>query len=228
MTGTHALAAQLERRADRDIKSARNWQQGLPTLANATATLRELSVADAPSLLKHLSTAAVSRYIAPPPQSVAGFRTFVRWCRTQRRRGTHLCFGIVPSGELKPVGVLQLWPVEPDFSTSEWGFAVGEAFWGTGLFQAAADLALQFAFEELGVIRLEARAVENNGRGNGALRKLGARPEGTLRRSFRSRGLVANHVMWSILADDQWNGIRAKAPDNGVLGAAFSRYSSTS
>jgi RimJ/RimL family protein N-acetyltransferase len=134
----------------------------------------------------------------------------------------------VPSGELKPVGVLQLWPVEPDFSTSEWGFAVGEAFWGTGLFLAAAELALQFAFEELSVIRLEARAVESNGRGNSALRKLGARPEGTLRRSFRSRGVVANHVMWSILADDRWSGIREEASDNGVLGTAISSYSSAS
>jgi RimJ/RimL family protein N-acetyltransferase len=171
-------------------------------LSGAGFTLRELSVADAPSLSTHLSSATVGKYIAQPPQSVAGFRTFVRWTRTQRRRGTHLCFGLVPDGKTAAVGIIQVWPIEPDFSTAEWGFAIGEPFWGTKLFVEAAQLVLDFAFNTLGVLRLEARAVEANGRGNGVLGKLGAQPEGTLRSSFRSGNQIANHVMWAILAED--------------------------
>jgi ribosomal-protein-serine acetyltransferase len=52
------------------------------------------------------------------------------------------------------------------------------------------------------VLRLEARAAVANGRGNGALRKLGAVQEGLLRRSFLKNGQFLDQVLWSILAED--------------------------
>ena len=66
-----------------------------------------------------------------------------------------------------------------------------------------------FAFGTLGVVRLEARAAVDNARGNAALEKLGAVPEGVLRKCFLSNGEYRDHRMWSILADD-W---RAKNED---------------
>ena len=35
----------------------------------------------------------------------------------------------------------------PIFQTREWGFALGSAYWGTGLFVAGATHVLDFAFE---------------------------------------------------------------------------------
>jgi RimJ/RimL family protein N-acetyltransferase len=49
------------------------------------------------------------------------------------------------------------------FSTAEWGFAVGSAFWGTGVFRESAELLLAFAFETIGVHRLEARPPRTRG-----------------------------------------------------------------
>ena len=37
--------------------------------------------------------------------------------------------------------------LDPGFGTAEWGFAIGQAFWGTGLFVEAAELVLAFAFD---------------------------------------------------------------------------------
>ena len=74
--------------------------------------------------------------------------------------------------------------------------------WGTGLFIDAAQLALDFVFDELGVERLEARAALVNGRGNGALRKLGAVQELVLRRSLHSGGRYLDQALWTILATD--------------------------
>src|SRR5207244_2493833 len=71
------------------------------------------------------------------------------------------------------------------FATAEWGFAIGSTFWGTGVFEDSAEVVLAFAFGFLGVHRLEARAAVVNGRGNGALLKLGAVREAILRRSLR-------------------------------------------
>ena len=178
------------------------WCNGLPVLSDERVTLREPRASDVESLFAQVRNPTVLQYIAAAPASVEGFGRFIRWTRVQRRNGRHLCFGIVPRGATAAVGVIQIWPIEPDFSTAEWGFFVGEPFWGTGLFVAAAELMLDFAFGSLGVIRLEARAVDANGRGNGILRKLGASCEGSLRSAFRDGLHHKDHVMWSILADE--------------------------
>ena len=57
-------------------------------------------------------------------------------------------------------------------------------------------------FQTVGVHRLEARASIVNGRGNGALRKLGAVQEGVLRRSFLRNGEYHDQVLWSVLKED--------------------------
>jgi RimJ/RimL family protein N-acetyltransferase len=66
-----------------------------------------------------------------------------------------------------------------------------------------AQLVLESAFETLGVRRLEARAAVQNGRGNGALQKMGAVPELTMRRSFERNGEYLDQVLWAIL-DSDW------------------------
>ena len=97
--------------------------------------------------------------------------------------------------------------LEPGFGTAEWGFAIGSPFWGTGVFQEGAELVLEFAFETLGVHRLEARAAVRNGRGNGALRKMGAVQEGLLRKSFLRNGEYLDQVLYAIVEDD-WRFLR--------------------
>ena len=71
-----------------------------------------------------------------------------------------------------------------------------------------ARLVLDFVFEVMRVHRVEARAAVRNGRGNGALRKIGAVQEGVLRRSFLRNGEYLDQVLWSIVNED-W--LQAKA-----------------
>jgi RimJ/RimL family protein N-acetyltransferase len=179
-----------------------NWQQALPTLCGARVTLRELRLEDAPSLLAMISTEEVSRFISPPPTTREGFERFIAWAIRQREGGNYICFAVVPDGMSTAVGLFQVRSLEVGFGTAEWGFALGADFWGSGLFITSARLVLDFAFDVLNVQRLEARASIANGRGNGALRKLGAVQEGVLRRSFFRFGQYHDQAMWSVLADD--------------------------
>src|SRR5262249_36162033 len=142
------------------------WRRGQPELTDGTVTVRELRAGDAQSLAAHLNNARVLRYIAPCPSDAEGFRRFIRWTHAERRRDGLAGFGIVPAGQAAAVGIIQVWPVERDFSTAEWGFALGDAFWSTGVFMHAARLVLDAVFSQLGVYRLEARAVDINLRGN--------------------------------------------------------------
>jgi len=182
-----------------------DWQSGLPVLCGKNVVLRELQMSDASSLFAMLTTEEVSRFISPPPTSVEGFERFIAWTLRQRAAGTYACFAVTLQGYDTAIGIFQVRETEPGFGTAEWGFALGSPFWGTGVFQEGAELVIEFAFDTIGVHRLEARAAIRNSRGNGALRKIGATQEGILRKSFQRNGEYLDQALWTLL-DEDWRG----------------------
>ena len=189
------------------VVTSSDWRQQLPVLTGKQVTLRELRTSDAASLFAMLTTQEVSRFISPPPTSVEGFERFIAWTHRQRAAGTYACFAVTVQGFDAAIGIFQIRELEPGFGTAEWGFAIGSPFWGTGVFKDAAELVLGFAFDTLGVHRLEARAAVINGRGNGALLKLGAVQEGILRKSFLRNGQYLDQVLYAFVEDD-WRATR--------------------
>ncbi len=196
------------------IAADADWTTGLPVLKGRRITLRELVKSDALSLLSMLSSEEVAKFISPPPTTPQGFEKFITWAHRERQAGNQFTFGMVPEGCDHAVGLVQVRAIAPRFSVAEWGFAVGSPFWGTGLFLASARMTLDFAFQHTAVNRLEARAVVQNGRGNGALRKLGAVQEGVLRGSLLKDGKYLAQIMWAIISQD-W--FQAKATWSPVL-----------
>ena len=181
-----------------------DWKRHLPVLQAKGITLRELRVSDAPSLLALLTTEEVTRFISPPPTTIDGFERFIQWAQREREAGRYVCFAVVPTGYDTAIGLFQIRQLDPTFGTAEWGFALGSAFWGSGLFVSGAELMIDFAFDVVGVHRLEARAAVENGRGNGALRKIGAVQEGLLRKSFLRNGRFLDQSLWAILPEDRY------------------------
>ena len=180
-----------------------DWRVKLPVLAGRQVMLRELRASDAPSLCALLTTDEVARFISPPPTTVAGFEGFIAWTARQRTAGAYASFAVTVRGFDTAIGIFQVRETERGFATAEWGFAIGSPFWGTGVFEEAADLVLEFVFNTLGVHRLEARAAVLNGRGNSALRKIGALKEGILRKSLLCGGQYLDQILYAIL-DSEW------------------------
>ncbi|HEU4935902.1 MAG TPA: GNAT family protein [Vicinamibacterales bacterium] len=191
-----------------DRREATNWRAALPVLHAKGVTLRELRLSDAPSLLAFLSTDEVTRFISPPPTTIAGFERFIEWTHRERAAGHYVCFGIVPEGYDQAVGIFQVRQLNASFQTAEWGFAMGSNFWGSGIFIESARAVVAFTFATIGAERLEARSCIENGRGNGALQKLGATREGVLRQSFLRNGEYHDQVLWAIVGADwrEWMG----------------------
>src|SRR6266853_4740141 len=179
-----------------------SWRDRLPVLRSGKITLRELQSSDAPALWAFINSSEVTKYLSPPPATVDGFEHFIEWTHRQRAVGMQAAFAVVVEGFETPVGLFQLRQLEAGFGTAEWGFAIGSAFWGTGVFRTGAELMMHVAFDVIGVHRLEARACLNNDRGNAALKKLGAVHEGVLRRSFQRDGEYLDQVLWTVLKED--------------------------
>jgi ribosomal-protein-alanine N-acetyltransferase len=184
-----------------------DWRTGLPEVAGSVVTLRELRTSDAASLFAAMANDEVTRFISPPPATIDGFERFIAWTHRQRTAGQSASFAIVARGADVAIGLFQVRALDMDFVTAEWGFAIASEFWGTGMFIDGAQLILEFAFDVVGVHRLEARSAVTNTRGTSALRKLGAVHEGVLRKSFLRHGEFQDQSLWTLLADD-WRDAR--------------------
>lgn len=178
----------------------KSWREALPTLVGRGVVLRDLHEADAASLFELLTTEEVARFLSTPPDSAQGFERFIRWAARERCAGRHACFAVTLPTSDAAIGIIQVRAIEERPGTAQWGFALGSRFWGKGVFEDGAALALGFAFDTMGVHRLEACAAARNERGNRALQKLGALQEGHVRESFQRHGGL-DQVLWTLGAD---------------------------
>ena len=188
-----------------------DWRAGLPALAGDRLVLRELRASDAASLSAELNSAELRRFMWSPPPNVAAFVRFIEWARTERATGKYICYGVVPRGETRACGVFELRQLQPAFFRGELGFVLSPRIWGRGIFLEGARLLLDFAVDVVKVHRIEARAAVDNDRGNAALKKLGARREGTLRQAFVRDDRFVDQYLWAMLASE-WRELRARAP----------------
>jgi RimJ/RimL family protein N-acetyltransferase len=177
---------------------APDWWAQVPVLSGPSIRIREVEAADAAALLELFADPRVNQYLYTPPSSLTQFEGFIEWAQRQREAAKCVCFVVVPNGLQQPIGLFQLRALEAEFQVAEWGFAMMPSFWSTGLFEEAARLVAEFAFA-IGVKRIEARAVVENGRANRALEKIGAKGEALLRKAFK---LNEPQFLWAIVADE--------------------------
>ena len=186
-----------------------DWRVGLPELTSERVVLRELQLSDATTLARELNAPEVKRFVWAPPPTATAFEQFIEWAHAERATGRYICYGVVPRGESSAVGVFELRQLQPRFLRGELGFVLAARFWDRGIFAEGAQLLLDFAVDVVNVHRIEARASIDNDRGNAALKKLGAKLEGTLSEAFVRDDRVLDQYLWAILAR-QWREIRTR------------------
>ena len=188
--------------ADPGLIAVSNWRTELPTLTGRSVTLREPTSHDLGPLVDLLSLADATRFGIDEPITELAVQQFIDRVARDRAAGVSFTYAITLSATRAVVGLVQVRQLDPTFEAAEWECTIAPSSRGGGIFVEAARLAGSFAFGSVGSHRLEARVVLQNGRGNGAMRKLGAMQEGVLRRSARRSGEYVDQVLWSILKED--------------------------
>jgi RimJ/RimL family protein N-acetyltransferase len=184
------------------LTPAATWRAELPTLGSRLVSLREPTPRDAGDLLVLLSVDDAPRFGTDEPISAFGVQRLIERAARDRSLGIGFTYAITLNGSRRFIGLVQTRQLDPAFEGAEWECVIHPSFRGQGAFLEAVRLAGSFAFGTVGCHRLEARVWVANGRGNGALRKLGAVQEGLLRRSLRRGGAYHDQVLWSMLRDD--------------------------
>jgi RimJ/RimL family protein N-acetyltransferase len=178
------------------------WRTELPTLIGRAVTLREPVSQDLGPLVDLLSLSDATRFGLEEPVSEVSVQELIERAARERANGVSFSYAITLTGTRTLVGLAQMRSLDPAFEAAEWDFTIAPSSRGSGVFIDAARLVGSFAFGTLRSHRLEARVLLQNGRANGALRKLGAVQEGVLRRSVRRGGDYFDQVLWSLLRED--------------------------
>jgi ribosomal-protein-alanine N-acetyltransferase len=179
-----------------------NWRAELPILAARLVTLREPTASDLRPLMDLLLLADASRFGLDEPVSEVAVQQLLDRIARDREAGVAFTFIVTITSSRAIAGLVQARQIDLSWESAEWECTLAPSWRGTGVFLETARLVGSFAFGAVGVHRLESRVLLQNGRANGALRKLGAVQEGVLRESVRRGNAYLDQVLWSVLKED--------------------------
>jgi RimJ/RimL family protein N-acetyltransferase len=178
------------------------WRSELPTLAGRVVTLREPLTSDLGPLVDLLALGDATHFGIDDPVTGVGIQEFIERAPRDRSNGLAFSYVITLTAARTVIGLVHVRQLDPSFEAAEWECTIAPSSRGIGIFMEAARLVGSLTFGSVGAHRLEARVPVQNGRANGALRKLGAVQEGVLRRSIRRGGDYVDQVLWSLLKED--------------------------
>lgn len=186
-------------------------------LSGGAVRLSPFTTEDAPELFTALDHESVWAHVPGRPASAAELSSSFQARIAQRGdlpwvvRLTE-AVGDLPAGSV--VGTTSYLDVVPASARLEIGWtAYTPAVWGGRVNPSAKFLLLRYAFEELGAGRVQLKTDVRNQRSQRAIARLGARPEGLLRRyQPRSDGTMRDTVMFSIIAEE-WPAVSSGLQD---------------
>ena len=179
-----------------------SWRAELPVLVGRAVTLREPALPDLGALIDLFALSDASRFGLDDPVADFAVQQLIETASRDRAAGRGFTYVVTLNPSRAVVGLVQVRQLDPTFEAGEWECTLVPSVRGSGVFIETARLAGSLAFGIVGAHRLEARALLQNGRANGALRKLGAVQEGVLRRSVRRHDEYVDQVLWAVLKED--------------------------
>jgi RimJ/RimL family protein N-acetyltransferase len=152
-------------------------------LEDASVILRPMVEADAALLANYvMEEPEIWKYSLVAIQKVSDLQGYIQSALQSRKDKLAYPFIVFDKGLNKYVGSTRFYDIQLNFETTQLGYTwYSKQVWGTGLNQHCKFLLLSFAFEQLGLKRVEFRADFENKRSIAAMQKIGCTVEGVLR-----------------------------------------------
>jgi RimJ/RimL family protein N-acetyltransferase len=173
-----------------------------PPLADAVVLMRPWREADVPANLMAFGDPVVQRFSWPrtTPYTEQDARSFFIEQERARLRGEEVSFAFVePSDDEVVLGGGSLYDVDPTQGRAAVGFWLAPEARGRGVATHAIRLVAQWAFEGLGVARLELTCAPDNHASQRVAERCGFTREGVLRSHLPFKGGRRDTVLFSLL-----------------------------
>ena len=143
------------------------------------------------------------------PRQEPGFYTVsrqlekIRESLFQMRDRREYNFGVFDANTSELIGHISLYSIKRlPFSSGFIGYSIDERHIGRGIGSEAVQLATAFAFDNVGLHRIEAYVSPRNGGSVTVLEKSGYTREGLLRKILYINGVWEDHYMYAMLEDE--------------------------
>ena len=168
---------------------------GRPVLAGPRLRLRPLRASDvSEEYLEWLNDPEVTRYLEVGARRSTP-RTVRAYLQRFHRSRTDFIFAVIERQSGRHIGNVTINRIHPVHGTADTGLMIGRKdLWGQGYASEAWSLVLHHAFGDLGVRKIVATVVAENGRSLGALKTLGFQVEGVCRQERRVDGAYRDVV----------------------------------
>jgi [ribosomal protein S5]-alanine N-acetyltransferase len=181
----------------------------LPTLAGERVVLRWMTARDTDALYEIYSDPETTRFWSTTAMTRKGeARQLLREIREEHQAGQLHEWGMTHRGDDHVIGTCTLFLIDHSNRRAEVGFALGRRWWGRGLMCDGLTTLLDFAFNELGLRRIEADVDPRNRNSIKLLEGLGFRAEGLLRERWNVGGELQDCAFYGLLARDYTPGKR--------------------
>lgn len=182
-------------------------------LEDDSVLLRPLQESDIENLLEiSLNEPETWEYSLVRANGKENLENYIQIALQARANKTEFPFIVFDKKSGKYAGSTRFYDIQLPFKTLQLGYTwYGKDFRGTGLNKHCKFLLLQFAFETLGMERVEFRADNNNQRSIAAMKSIGCKVEGVLRNHMPTSGSDARRdsIILSMLRDEWFNEVKA-------------------
>jgi len=178
------------------------------TLEDERVLLRPLEESDYQNLLPFaLNERGLWFYSLVRPEGEEGLRNYLDIAFREKKAGREFPFIVFDKKFNEYAGSTRFYDINLPYKTIQLGYTwYGKKFHGTGLNKHCKFLLLQFAFEVLALERFELRADARNARSIAAMKSIGCKVDGILRRNMPTvEGERRDSIVLSILKDE-WFG----------------------
>ncbi len=170
---------------------------GTKTLETPRLILRQFTAEDAQAMYENwASDPEVTRFLTwPTHSSVEVSRAVLAEWESRYAKDDYYSWAIVLKDLGEPIGSIGVGSKDDRVRKAEIGYCIGKAWWHQGIMTEALQAVMDFLFDEVGMLRLEARHDSPNPNSGAVMRKCGMEYEGTMVQSdWNNQGIC--DVCW--------------------------------
>ncbi len=174
----------------------------IPTLRTPRLTLRRMLPSDYRDMYEYACLPQVTEYLLWYPHEDADQTYhYLQALQGSYKQGEFYDWAVVLTETGKMIGTCGFTDFDHEHGRAEVGYVLNPRYWGCGIATEAVSAAVEFAFNELDINRVEAHFIEGNERSRRVMEKCGMTYEGTFRQYMFIKGLYRNIGICAVTRD---------------------------
>ncbi|MGE7760081.1 GNAT family N-acetyltransferase [Peribacillus sp. NPDC097895] len=172
----------------------------LPTIESERLVMRKVTMNDAEGMFAYASNRKVSRFVTwEAHRSLCDTKDFIQFVLQSYEDQKIAPWGIQHKESGKLIGTIDFVSWQVNHHSAEIGYVLAPEYWGSGLMTEAAKTIIAFGFENMNLVRIQARCFVENLASERVMQKAGMSFEGIIRKGMFVKGKHEDLKLYSII-----------------------------